>query len=329
MMSPPSSKKQRRTHHHATTPVPATPQVSFLARMNQLKDIEYEGLNKKYTKLLEAVSNKNTFVNASMLTNTFPMAQNGKTDLLRQNMNEYARVARNIDLAYGTQYCGKVVGMGSNEGMQLMHYEGDEDDVDDTGDYVPNANIPPTFMSLLKREMRAISAGGVHSMALATNGTPYTWGASDKGALGTSTSVDEGNPSPVTGFYTTYLHPSNKNICEDGLIRQIAAGDVHSLFLSINGNVYQCGAYTDGDGSNFSDDDSKKVFADGDAKKETCISGFNSKPVHVYQLPRKAIAIYASKGYNAAILEDHSLVTWGEFLFFLYSNFLNILMQLF
>lgn len=314
MMSPPSSKNQRRAK--ATPPKPAAQATSFVARMKQLKDVEYQLLNKKNTKLLEALSKNANNVNASTLTNTFPMVQNGCTpesQLLRYSMQEYLRVASIIDLAYDstTHYCGKVIGMGSNEGCQLMPISVDDaDDDDNEKEFKPNSNIPPTIISFFKRDIRAVSAGGLHSMALSTNGTPYTWGNSSKGVLGTNATIQEGYPLAVSGFYTTHPDPSN-NICEDGQIHQIAAGDVHSLFLSINGNVYQCGAYIDGESNEFSDDDSKKVM-DGDTKKEMPVFGFNQKPVHVYQLPKKAIAISASKGYNAAVLEDHSLFTWGE-----------------
>ena len=314
MMSQPSSKKQRRTH--AASPAIAT-QSTYLTRMNQGKDSEYRHLKNAGTKLLKRLSNKSSYVNASMLTKKFPMAQSGTTDELRLAANEYARVARTIDLAYDstTHFCGKVIGMGSNEGMQLMPLS----ICDDDADVVSNSNIPPTYLSLMKKDVRAVSAGGLHSMALSTNGIPYTWGSSSKGVLGTNASIQDGCPSPVTGFYTTYPNHST-NICEDGLIQHIAAGDVHSLFLSINGNVYQCGVYIDSDGNNFSDDDSKKIV-DVDTKKENSVLDFNQKPVHVYQLPKKAIAISAGKDYNAAILEDHSLVTWGEFTFLCFIAF--------
>jgi Regulator of chromosome condensation (RCC1) repeat len=305
-MYQPSSKKQRRKSPARTQQQP----TSFLARMKRLKRSEYKRLNNGHAEVLKGLSNNSSNVNASILAKNLPMSQNATTDVIRHGMYEYARVARLIDLAFDTTlHRGKVMGMGSNEGCQLMPLSTDgNDDNDDDDDFVSNSNIPPTFVLTL--EIRAVSAGGLHSIALATNGTPYTWGNSSKGVLGTITDLREGNPLPVTGFHTTYQN-SQENICEDGMIHQIAAGDAHSLFLSINGNVYQCGVYLDAESNDFSDDDSKKVV-DGNTDKKNGIFGFNQKPVHVYQLPKKVITISASRDFNAAILEDHTLVTWGE-----------------
>jgi alpha-tubulin suppressor-like RCC1 family protein len=316
MMSTPSAKKQRRAVVvHATSPAPAAPQQSsFLDRMNQLKDLQYQRLYKQFFKVLHTLSDDSSTSNESMRTTIYPMEQDGVTYELRQNMNEYVRIARLIDSSFDVTG-GRVMGMGSNESLQLMPGSNDNDDVND--DVKSNTDIPPTYLSLVTREIRAVSAGGTHSIALATNGIPYTWGSSDLGVLGTTTVVIDGNPAPVTGFHTTYHDPSN-NICEDGLIHQVSAGDAHSLFLSINGNVYQCGVYLDSDSTRYSDDDRKKVV-DIDPQKEKGVFGFNPKPVHVHQLPQKAIAISAGKGFNAAILEDHTLVTWGEFFFLLHS----------
>ena len=158
----------------------------------------------------------------------------------------------------------------------------------------PTDNTSPVVISLLKDDMRAVSAGGVHSLALSANFIPYSWGDDEFGALGqkipestNENECPEGQPAPVTGFLATSPNQSGRT-CEDGRIIQIAAGLCHSLFLSINGNVYQCGSYTC---------DEKKVkfrvvdkeVVDSDTTTEKSVFGINETPVHMYQMPNKAI----------------------------------------
>jgi Regulator of chromosome condensation (RCC1) repeat len=182
---------------------------------------------------------------------------------------------------------GRVVGMGSDEGMQLGVFNPDDKDT---------TIVRPTELAFDGEEMRMIRAGGMHSVALSCSGIPYTWGCNDDGALGRHTrdDSDAGIPMPVTGFV-------NKNgTNEDGCIMQIAAGDSHTLFLSTSGAVYMCGCYRV-DGTFFRDQDGH----DGSP------FGKNNLPVHVFQMQHAALAIFASKSMNAALLNDRSLVTWG------------------
>ena len=295
---PPSLKKQRRiqastppknalTRGTGSTPTP------FQIQMEQLKVASYLKLNDEGAKLLNELKRN---------------PNNG--DAVNRLMNAYVRAAQLIDFSYesATQYRGKVIGMGNNEGAQLFPQS-----ITEGNDNQDNSSIPPSIISLLLCDVRAVSAGGLHSIALSTNGTPYTWGISDNGALGRviSDSIEEGQPSLVTGFETTDPHQRNNRICEDGQINQISAGNSHSLFLSINGNVYHCGAYIN-DGKPYSVDDSKKVV-NGATKKKEPLFGANMEPVHVYQIPQKAIAVAAGNDFSAAILEDSTLVTWGEY----------------
>jgi hypothetical protein len=307
-----SSKKQRRTQASiqqspASTTGTVSTRTPFQVRMDYLKQVEYQRLNEEGHRLL----------------NYLRSMSGPKTDLMCRGMNEYLREAQIIDLAYDstTKYRGKVIGMGNNESSQLLPKiiaDGDDDAQKD----VMLSNFSPTYISLLKVDIRAVSAGGLHSLALSTNGVPYSWGASDDGALGriitettgNNENVDlEGQPAPVTGFYTAF--PNQQNCaCEDGQIIHIAASETNSLFLSIQGNVYQCGAYISSDGKKFSVV-SEKIVGGGTTTTKT-VFGINQKPAHVYQLPNKAIAISAGAESSAAILQDHTLVTWGKFIWF-------------
>ena len=312
MSSP--AKKQRRVHHASnqetsvSTPGIVSTRTPFQMQMDHLKLVEYQRLNEEGTKMLQ-----------------YLRTTSNPTVLLRRGLNEYLRSAELIDLAYDSTktYCGKVIGMGSNESSQLLPKNITDDD-DDGDDNKPNSNLLPTTNSLLKVDIRAVSAGGIHSLALSTNGVPYSWGASDDGALGriirgsTNANVDlEGQPEPVTGFYTTTSPNQQSNrVCEDGKIIKIAACESHSLFLSVYGNVYQCGSYVS-DGKKFSVVSEKVI--DGTTTTKKTVFGANPLPVHVNQLPGKAVAIFAGAESSAALLEDHTLVTWGK-LFFVFEH---------
>jgi alpha-tubulin suppressor-like RCC1 family protein len=73
----------------------------------------------------------------------------------------------------------------------------------------------------------AIAAGDVHSMALAADGTVYTWGFNGTGALGLGDMTHRYSPARV---------PGSRNVFA------IAAGGFHSLLLADEGWVGGCGA---------------------------------------------------------------------------------------
>ena len=81
--------------------------------------------------------------------------------------------------------------------------------------------------------MKAITAGGKHSMVLALDGQLYTFGYGQQGQLG---------------------HRSSKNIFQPKFVhdllgkrvKAIAAGQNHSIVLTQAGDVFVCGSNTDG-----------------------------------------------------------------------------------
>jgi hypothetical protein len=103
----------------------------------------------------------------------------------------------------------------------------------------------------------------------------------------------DGDPKP--GLVKRFFRADGQ--CDDGFIVQAAAGEAHCLYLSMPGNVYMHGSYSDAD--------RKMLKSDGS-------DGSHASPVHV-PLPRKAIEVYSGSAanYSAALLEDGSLVTWG------------------
>ncbi|NDC00847.1 MAG: hypothetical protein EBZ83_05445 [Verrucomicrobia bacterium] len=79
--------------------------------------------------------------------------------------------------------------------------------------------------ALATLRIKAVAAGAEHSLALADDGTVYSWGRGNGGALGYTVLGAVRAPRQITNLSS---------------IRQIAAGDKHSLFLNA-GKVYACG----------------------------------------------------------------------------------------
>jgi regulator of chromosome condensation len=178
-------------------------------------------------------------VAVAALPETLP--PDGRPLLPKSTLGEYLRAEKEI-LRRSGLLDGDVVSMGSDELWQL----GDPDHVRDIDEKL--AAYPPLLVrTLLEKDVRQVSAGGLHSLALDSDGVPYSWGCPDNGAIGRETPEDplhdtclsEATPSPVAGFTTV------TGVNEDGTICQIAAGKSHSLFLSQAGNVYVCGYYKD------------------------------------------------------------------------------------
>ena len=83
----------------------------------------------------------------------------------------------------------------------------------------------------------AVAAGSAHSMALKNDGTVWTWGEGSSGCLGDNGTADQTTPVQVHGT-NDVGHLSN--------IVAIAAGEAHSIALSVDGAVYAWGENSSG-----------------------------------------------------------------------------------
>lgn len=139
-----------------------------------------------------------------------------------------------------------------------------------------------------------VAGGGLHSLALTEAGKVFTFGVNDDNALGRG----------VIDVEKLHLvEPITKGIRKEDYNQIVAidSGDSHSLFLSIKGNVYQCGMYKDVDSGKFRD----VPIGSSESPK-----GNNTYPTLV-DLPGPVRDIEAGEAFNAAILEDGELYTWG------------------
>lgn len=129
--------------------------------------------------------------------------------------------------------------------------------------------------------IKAIAAGGYHSVALDESGKVWTWGRNSYGQLGHSATVYE-NEKPVT---VAGLPP----------IVAIAAGDNHTLAVDHNGEVWAWGRNTYG---------------------QLGVAGANSvPPVKVSLVPQPLgdiVAVAAGAEHSVALKRDGTVWAWGQ-----------------
>jgi alpha-tubulin suppressor-like RCC1 family protein len=125
----------------------------------------------------------------------------------------------------------------------------------------------------------AVSAGASHSMAIATNGTLWGWGANGSSQLGN-------NATGGTVTVPRQFSPDNDwNI--------VSAGGLHTLAIRKDGSLWAWGSNADGqlgDGSGADDAISPKQIG----------------------TERTWVAVSAGDGHSAALKADNSLWTWGR-----------------
>lgn len=90
-------------------------------------------------------------------------------------------------------------------------------------------NIPTKLEEISSQGVRQIACGTGHIMALSDSGDVYAWGTGTAGQLGLGRKRNSPSPQLVWG------------LMRKG-VRQIAAGDAHSLALTYNGLVYSWGS---------------------------------------------------------------------------------------
>ena len=152
-------------------------------------------------------------------------------------------------------------------------------------------------------KITAVAIGYRHSMALATDGTVYAWGANGYGQLGDNTTTNRSTPIKVLeGAYsgTTYLGDDS-----DNKIIAVSTGVFHSLALANDGTVFAWGANEYGNlGDNSTTNSSVPVKVEDGAYSGTTYLGDNSD--------NKITAVSAGGNYpSIALAEDGTVFAWG------------------
>lgn len=94
----------------------------------------------------------------------------------------------------------------------------------------------PALVKSIDKPVKAVVAGGMHSLALTEDGVVLSFGCNDEAALGRLIDEDE------EGFTPGEVKLPAK-------IVQISAGDSHSAALDVNGKAYYWGTFRDSSGS--------------------------------------------------------------------------------
>ena len=160
---------------------------------------------------------------------------------------------------------GEVYGWGHNNHGQLG--EGNSSSIDS-----------PRLIKGIPGKVFCITAGDYHSLALMENGKVYGWGGNEYGQLGDGTKKDRRNPKLIKGI--------------PGKVVGIAAGSLHSLVVTENGELYGWGRNQNGE------------LGDGsieDRKYPKLIKGIRGK----------VTSIAAGFQHSVALLESGKVYGWG------------------
>lgn len=168
---------------------------------------------------------------------------------------------------------GSVLSWGANKDGELG-----------TGSPEPFVPLPALIGGL--SEVRAVSVGATHALALREDGTVMAWGENYFGELGVGTRATSDVPEEVSGLSG---------------VRAVAAGSQQSLALLEDGHVMTWGDNTAGQ------------LGDGVAEgPEVCGFDFCSNvPVEVPGL-EGVTAIAAHGRYDLALLSDGKVMAWGS-----------------
>jgi alpha-tubulin suppressor-like RCC1 family protein len=287
-MSYPSLKKRR---NDATTP----PSVSFSSPQKVQRDYV---ISAKSVTPGKKQQSEQFLKNQESLYQQEMEALNEHTIMLMQKPSssrakmflaaDYLRCQRDIEALYKPAP-GIVLSMGQDDCSQLgISTDNDEEE--------KLTIYPPTLVRNVTTRMVQVAAGGLHSLALEQGGHVYTWGCNDDGALGRVTDDD----NELAQSTATLIDSKSMDAEDQGQVVQIGAGDSHSIYKTHNGNVYMSGMYKDVDSGKFRD-----------APPGKSCKGSNAIPTKVHKLNQPVKTVSCGASFNAAILADDSMVTWG------------------
>lgn len=102
----------------------------------------------------------------------------------------------------------------------------------------------PALVDVCGQRVLAVACGGMHTVALAEDGTVYTWGVNDEGALGRPTSGTAWEGTAARDMDDPAL-PGRAQLPEGVRAVQVVAGDGFTFALTEDGEVYGWGQFKD------------------------------------------------------------------------------------
>lgn len=138
--------------------------------------------------------------------------------------------------------------------------------------------------------IKAIGVGSFHSMAVASDGTVYTWGRNNKGQLGNNTVTDSLLPTQVINADGSLL--TN--------ITNVSGGESHSIALSADGKVYSWGSDTAGQLGTDSTDTSSYV--------PVLVDSYLNSPDEYLS---NVVSISVAVNTNMILTSDNNIYAWG------------------
>lgn len=140
----------------------------------------------------------------------------------------------------------------------------------------------------------AVSAGGVHSLALCSDGSVVAWGSNSNGQLGNGVGVGIGYSVPVAVNTTNGV-----SALYGKTVVAISAGSSHSLALCSDGTVVAWGWNHDGQLGNNSTTDSSVPVAVNTTSGVSALYG------------QTVVAIASGSTHSLALRSDGTVVAWG------------------
>jgi alpha-tubulin suppressor-like RCC1 family protein len=137
----------------------------------------------------------------------------------------------------------------------------------------------PVAVSGLSSGVVAVAGGGVHSLALKSDGSVVAWGFNAQGELGDGTTTNRFSPVAVSGL-------------SSGVVA-VAGGGSHSLALKADGFVWSWGYNAEGE------------LGDGTTINRT-------SPVAVSGLSSGVVAVAGGGSHSLALKADGSVWAWGD-----------------
>lgn len=156
------------------------------------------------------------------------------------------------------------------------------------GDEILERKRPALVKDLEGKDIVQVVCGGMHTVALSSNGELFTWGCNDEGALGRVTNQDNGEEYRSG---SVQLNLTSKVV-------QTSAGDSHTAALLEDGNVYAWGTFRDANGA-----------------IGLTPNGQSNEPIKVYPTLKthgRAVKITSGNDHVAILTENGEIYTFGS-----------------